>query len=390
MAASSSTTADVWPSVFRLVQADGFCAFEDIVAALECSGKSHTAAMRAVERSGAEARGVDADRFGALLDECVASSLGDDAADAAKREASVVRHALGVLKTFERRLLARGEFMTAAECRHRGSILKDAEAERQKVALVNKQAAEKAGVEQAHVLEAMEFNRAWSANVDEFEGRAAAMVQELHDRQAAAYEAYESEQRLQTIAAQKSSKEMLALKKIQVHAMPRNSAPQSSPRHSAAPFGAIVLTPDPRSQVTMARTGKYLEAEKYSKKVAKLAKSESLELQAKADAALEKKLEVFAMKQAVEMEGLLARISRGRAEHKAHWETGATRLVQSHKNMVTDLGLRQGLESTRAAVLLKSQIAPAVKPPDSPTAAKLKKGALPPPRQRPSKLAQAR
>ena len=390
MAASSSTTADVWPSVFRLVAADGFCAFEDIVAALECSGKSHTAAMRAVERSGAEARGVDADRFGALLDECVASSLGDDAADAAKREASVVRHALGVLKTFERRLLARGEFMTAAECRHRGSILKDAEAERQKVALVNKQAAEKAGVEQAHVLEAMEFNRAWSANVDEFEGRAAAMVQELHDRQAAAYEAYESEQRLQTIAAQKSSKEMLALKKIQVHAMPRNLRRAIRPRHSAAPSGAIILTPNPRFQVTMARTGKYLEAEKYSKKVAKLAKSESLELQAKADAALEKKLEVFAMKQAVEMEGLLARISRGRAEHKAHWETGATRLVQSHKNMVTDLGLRQGLESTRAAVLLKSQIAPAVKPPDSPTAAKLKKGALPPPRQRPSKLAQAR
>ena len=74
MAASSSTTADVWPSVFRLVQADGFCAFDDIVAALECSGKSHTAAMRAVERSGAEARGVDADRFGALLDECVAGN----------------------------------------------------------------------------------------------------------------------------------------------------------------------------------------------------------------------------------------------------------------------------------------------------------------------------
>jgi len=387
MAASSSTTADVWPSVFRLVQTDGFCAFDDIVAALECSGKSHTAAMRAVERSGAEARGVDADRFGALLDECVASSLGDDAADAAKREASVVRHALGVLKTFERRLLARGEFMTAAECRHRGSILKDAEADRQKVALVNKQAAEKAGVEQAHVLEAMEFNRAWSANVDEFEGRAAAMVQELHDRQAAAYEAYESEQRLQTIAAQKSSKEMLALKKIQVT---RKFGRAIRPRNSARNSRRNYLTPEPPSQVTMARTGKYLEAEKYSKKVAKLAKSESLELQAKADAALEKKLEVFAMKQAVEMEGLLARISRGRAEHKAHWETGATRLVQSHKNMVTDLGLRQGLESTRAAVLLKSQIAPAVKPPDSPTAAKLKKGALPPPRQRPSKLAQAR
>ena len=237
MAASSSTTADVWPSVFRLVAADGFCAFDDIVAALECSGKSHTAAMRAVERSGAEARGVDADRFGALLDECVASSLGDDAADAAKREASVVRHALGVLKTFERRLLARGEFMTAAECRHRGSILKDAEAERQKVALVNKQAAEKAGVEQAHVLEAMEFNRAWSANVDEFEGRAAAMVQELHDRQAAAYEAYESEQRLQTIAAQKSSKEMLALKKIQVtRKFGRAIRPRISARNSALSF----------------------------------------------------------------------------------------------------------------------------------------------------------
>ena len=141
----------------------------------------------------------------------------------------------------------------------------------------------------------------------------------------------------------------------------------------------------------MARTGKYLEAEKYSKKVAKLAKSESLELQAKADAALEKKLEVFAMKQAVEMEGLLARISRGRAEHKAHWETGATRLVQSHKNMVTDLNLRQNLEANKVTVAIKASMVPVIKgrsaSPRSKTSKNAYSGKLAPaPRMRPSKL----
>ena len=103
------------------------------------------------------------------------------------------------------------------------------------MALVNKQAAEKAGVEQAHVLEAMEFNRVVGKR-RRVRGRAAAMVQELHDRQAAAYEAYESEQRLQTIAAQKSSKEMLALKKIRVHANAAQFGRAIRPRHSAQLF----------------------------------------------------------------------------------------------------------------------------------------------------------
>ena len=77
-------------------------------------------------------------------------------------------------------------------------------------------------------------------------------------------------------------------------------------------------------------------------------------VQATADADAAKKVDVFRRQQRLEIEGLVARIERGRAEHKGHWAQGAARLMQSHKNMVTDLNLRQNLEANKVSPSVSS------------------------------------
>ena len=48
-----------------------------------------------------------------------------------------------------------------------------------------------------------------------------------------------------------------------------------------------------------------------------------------------------------------ALVQRGREEHKEHWLIGAQRLMQSHRNMLSDLRSKQALESMRADVAVK-------------------------------------
>ena len=78
-------------------------------------------------------------------------------------------------------------------------------------------------------------------------------------------------------------------------------------------------------------------------------------VQATADEGAAKKVDVFKRQQRLEIEGLVARIERGRAEHKGHWAQGAARLMQSHKNMVTDLSLRQNLEANKVRASVGSK-----------------------------------
>ena len=61
--------------------------------------------------------------------------------------------------------------------------------------------------------------------------------------------------------------------------------------------------------------------------------------------------------QQMQLEALQRRIARGREEHKEHWLQGAQRLMQSHKNMLSDLKTKQALENTRAEVAVKLDIA---------------------------------
>ena len=57
--------------------------------------------------------------------------------------------------------------------------------------------------------------------------------------------------------------------------------------------------------------------------------------------------------QQTQLEALRRRIQRGREEHKEHWLMGAQRLMQSHRNMLSDLKTKQALENMRADVAVK-------------------------------------
>ena len=59
------------------------------------------------------------------------------------------------------------------------------------------------------------------------------------------------------------------------------------------------------------------------------------------------------VQQQTQLEGLRRRIQRGREEHKEHWLMGAQRLMQSHRNMLSDLKSKQALENLRADVAVK-------------------------------------
>lgn len=65
-----------------------------------------------------------------------------------------------------------------------------------------------------------------------------------------------------------------------------------------------------------------------------------------------KELQIRQQHQA-QLEALRRRIQRGREEHKEHWLLGAQRLMQSHRNMISDLKSKQAIESLRADVTVK-------------------------------------
>lgn len=303
-------------------------------------------------------RGVKMEMFQSLLEE--AFSVTDEASGDA------VKYVLGILKDFERRATSRDEFMLASEARHFSRVIRDSEEGRQRKLMNSRQTQEKSSIQEAHVMEAVEFNRAWTANMEEFEQRAASIIQDLRTRQEDALNSYVARQREEALSRVKHSKAVLDLMQV---------------------------------QDKLARTGHFAEAQRCQKKLNTMARREATALQAAADEVLRKKVEAFKASQRLEMEALVTRIGRGRGEHRGHWTQGANRLMQSHKNMLTDLALRQNLEVNRAAVNIKTELRPVLKnSADHRSGIRSAGGrrvggggppsayALPPPRLRPSRL----
>ena len=349
----------LWSAVFKLYDRDnsGFADEGDTVAAMVTMGREREQARKMLARRCEDGR-PNLELFQVLLEECVSLNLGAVEISASDWQKELVKHLLGVLKEFERRALARGEFMIAAESRHRVKQLKEVEERRQKEEMVVRQGTEKSGVAEAHVREAVEFNKAWTTNMSEFELRATQIVQELRDRQEAALAEAIETARAEAKARVKPSKAVLDLIK---------------------------------TQERLARSGNYLEAQKIERKVHESLRKEASSMQAAAEEDAAKKVELFKRQQRLEIEGLVARIERGRAEHKGHWAQGAARLMQSHKNMVTDLHLRQNLEANKVTVAIKASMVPVIKGRSASPRSKTSKNAYagklaPAPRMRPSKL----
>eukprot|EP00967_Tisochrysis_lutea_P094981 scaffold138324_cov39-Tisochrysis_lutea.AAC.2 len=126
-----------------------------------------------------------------------------------------------------------------------------------------------------------------------------------------------------------------------------------------------------------------------------MCRRESAGMQAQAEAQLRSKVQAFKASQRLEMEALLARIERGRSEHRGHWTVSAQRLMQAHKNMLSDLETRQNLAMKRAHVTVKTEIVPIMR--QQRASADLRRAhvraldtqqrAPPLPKQRPSRMA---
>jgi hypothetical protein len=148
---------------------------EDAIAALMCTGQTAQEARRMYE-DGKQGGKVTAEGFKLLVTECMTRLVANET-DPAVIDRLVDGYGMGMFKDFEKRSTARGGFMLSAEARFQAQRLHDRAEMRHHEQMALRQSVEKRGVQEAHVMEAVEFNRAWVANMEEFEHRAALVVQ---------------------------------------------------------------------------------------------------------------------------------------------------------------------------------------------------------------------
>ena len=183
-----------------------------------------------------------------------------------------------------------------------------------------RQESEHQGVQEAQMMQAMEFNSAWSQNMTEFERQA---------------------REIEEGAIRRHQEEFIAFQQKLREAEPR-----------AYKFSRQLL--DLRTSVSkLAKQGKYDEAHKAKLKADQLEKWERLKLDNEHKTTVANKELQMRTQQSQQLEALRRRIQRGREEHKEHWLMGAQRLMQSHRNMLSDLKSKQALENMRADVSVR-------------------------------------
>ena len=187
-----------------------------------------------------------------------------------------------------------------------------------------RQAQAQAGVQEAHMMQAMEFNSAWSQNMTEFERQAREIEDQCRQKHAEEFAEFQTKLQAKASRTYKFSRELLLMRK---------------------------------SVDTLAKQGRYNEAHKLKAKAQKLEEWERMKLDNEQEMTLAAKELQLKQQQQMQLEALQRRIARGREEHKEHWLQGAQRLMQSHKNMLSDLKTKQALENTRAEVAVKLDIA---------------------------------
>lgn len=212
------------------------------------------------------------------------------------------------------------DFRKAHRIKSVGDAITGREEARRKDGIIAGHQAEMQGVQETQMQQALEFNSAWSANMGTFERQAIEIEQSLRARHAEEFEAFRERLAALVTHSYKFSRDLLTLK---------------------------------RSIDVLAKQGRYDEADRVKRKADKLEMWERMKLDNDLKVALAKRELNQRRQQHQQLEALQRRIERGRAEHKEHWLVGAQRLMQSHRNMISDLKARQALEASRADVVVK-------------------------------------
>jgi len=231
---------------------------------------------------------------------------------------------LGVLEFVRRTALESSDFKLAHHAKEMSDSLTAREETRRLGGIAQRHDSEQQGVQEAHMMQAMEFNSAWSTNMTEFEKQAAEIEEQVKARHAEEFAAFQEQLRKTAPRSYKFSRELLQLRK---------------------------------STETLAKQGKYDKAHDIKLKADQLERWERMKLENELKTHVATKELQLRQQQQLQIEALRRRIQRGREEHNEHWLLGAQRLMQSHRNMLSDLKTKQALENVRADVVVKLDLA---------------------------------
>jgi len=136
----------------------------------------------------------------------------------------------------------------------------------------------------------------------------------------------------------------------------QGAAQQRVHRHSKEALEAM------RIQERLVLQGDFKGAGRCTKRINSLLKRDEAAMLSLAEVEVARKVEALRAQQRLELEGLMLRIERNRAEHRHHWQQNASRMVLAQKNMASELEQRQNREAHRAHTVIRSQLEPLSKP----------------------------
>ena len=231
---------------------------------------------------------------------------------------------LGVLEDLKKFYAEqRQDFTFAASCEREHESLDRREVARRVGKLAERQESEHQGVQEAQMMQAMEFNSAWSQNMTEFERQARDIEEGTIRKFQDEFAQYQEQLR------------------------------QAEPRRYRYSSGLKQLI---EQQAKYAKMKRYQDAEAMKPQIQRQKDIEHMEQDNKYNQDIAQKELRFRQVQQQKLEALRARIQRGREEHKEHWLMGAQRLMQSHRNMLSDLKSKQAIENQRADVAVKLEM----------------------------------
>jgi len=106
----------------------------------------------------------------------------------------------------------------------------------------------------------------------------------------------------------------------------------------------------------LANQGRYDEAGRKKLKAERLEQWERMRLNNEHALQLAKRELKLHKRHEQALNTLRERIRRGREEHKEHWLLGAQRMLQSHRNVLSELKSKHALEASRADVSVKLEL----------------------------------
>lgn len=231
---------------------------------------------------------------------------------------------LGILDDLKKYAQAVKDFRLAHNTKEMSDSLQAREEMRRMREISQRQESDQHGVQEAHMMQAMEFNSAWSQNMTEFERQAREIEEACSAKQQKEYEDFQEKLRQKMGRGYKFSRDLLLMRK---------------------------------SIDTLANQGRYDEAHVLKTKADQLERWERMKLDNEHKMHMATKELQMRQQQEMQLEALRRRIQRGREEHKEHWLLGAQRLMQSHRNMLSDLKSKQAIENVRADVAVKLDLA---------------------------------